>query len=381
MAESPRSVRKAQKGHLKQAARAAKKERREARSGRARAAARSAGTAARTAATDAGTAAKKAASRSGTAAKNAATRSGTAAKKVATRSGTAARNAATRSGTAARNAAAGAAKFARTARGRPAEKVPFQAHLSLVRAPALPITPAVMDREIRVATYNVHRWTGLNGRRAPDPARACFVISELDADVIALQEVLRPSGDNGDSSDDPLVDLCDALGYHLVFAVTREHRRGQLGNAILSRFPVAGTSVLDISHSRIESRGALAAQFSDAEGSLAIVATHLSLVDRTRNRQVVSLLEHPQLNAGPAVLLGDMNAWRKCKATRSLDEALHEHNNLAWPASFPSAKPVLALDRIYTRGAKLLAVDAHDTAAARRASDHLPVIATVELSP
>ncbi|MCZ6464300.1 MAG: endonuclease/exonuclease/phosphatase family protein [Proteobacteria bacterium] len=255
-------------------------------------------------------------------------------------------------------------------------------HLSLVRAPTAPMTLAVMGPELSVATYNVHRWTGLNGRAAPDPARAGFVISELEADVIALQEVLRPSGaaTAGAANDDPLVDLCDTLGLHLAFAVTREHKRGQLGNAILSRFPIAATSVLDISHSRIERRGALAVQFNGENGSLGIVATHLSLVDRTRQKQVESLLDHPQLHAGPTVLLGDMNAWRKCKATRSLDETLHVHHNQKWPASFPSAKPVLALDRIYARGAQVIEVTVHDTPAARRASDHLPVVARIALA-
>ena len=234
------------------------------------------------------------------------------------------------------------------------------------------MTALPMSTEIKVATYNVHRWQGINGRSKPDPARAGYVISELDADVIALQEVLRPdeSGPNGEG--DPLERLADALGMHLAFAVTRQHRRGALGNAILSRFPIAGLSVLDISHSRIERRGALAAQFHAEGGMVGIIATHLSLVDRTRRRQVKALLDHPQLQSGAAVLLGDMNAWRKCKATRELDEM---HNNLEWPASFPSARPVLALDRVYARGADVLEVSSHSTPASRRASDHLPVVA------
>ncbi len=231
-----------------------------------------------------------------------------------------------------------------------------------------------MGRDIRVATYNVHRWTGINGRRTPDPARAGFVISEIDADIIALQEVLRPR-----TGEDPLEMLCDALGLYLAFAVTREHRRGQLGNAILSRYPITALSVLDISHSRFERRGVLAAQFNSEVGNLSVVATHLSLVDRTRQRQVQSLLDHPQLRAGAAILLGDMNAWRQCKATRTLDQALQAHHNLEWPASFPAARPVLALDRIYARGAKVLDAEAHVTQASRRASDHLPIVARVEL--
>jgi endonuclease/exonuclease/phosphatase family metal-dependent hydrolase len=250
-------------------------------------------------------------------------------------------------------------------------RVPY---LALVHSPRRPMTKALMGSCLKVATYNVHRWTGMNGRKSPDPARAGFVISDLDADVIALQEVLRPTGEPC-----PLAAIADALGMHLTFAVTRQHRRGELGNAILSRFPMTAVSVIDISHSRLERRGALAVQLNGEAGNLGVVATHLSLVDRTRQRQVKSLLQHPQLQSGPAVLLGDMNAWRQCKATQELNDVMERHHNREWPSTFPAAAPVLALDRVYSHRAKVLSVKAHDTPASRRASDHLPIIVHLEL--
>jgi endonuclease/exonuclease/phosphatase family metal-dependent hydrolase len=250
----------------------------------------------------------------------------------------------------------------------------LEPHLCFVTSPRRPIPLITMPDSVRVATYNVHRWQGVNGRTKPDVARAGFVISELDADVIALQEVLRPFESDGD---DPLGLLCEELDLHLAFAVTRRHRRGQLGNAILSRFPITAISVVDISHSRIERRGALAAQVGHAGASLGVVATHLSLVDRTRERQVRTLLEHPQMNSGPSILMGDMNAWRNCKGSRALDESLGLHHNLNWPASFPAARPMVALDRIYVRSAEVVSIRKHDSPAARKASDHLPVVAEV----
>lgn len=276
---------------------------------------------------------------------------------------------------AARDQAAKMRDLGDSARSALQDRGEFTPHLSLVRAPAMPIAPGVMGDEITIASYNVHRWTGLNGRARPDAARAGFVLSELEADVIALQEVLRPM-----DGDDPLERICDSLGLHVAFAATRMHKRGQLGNAILSRFPITSISVLDISLSRIERRIALAAQFHAAHCTVGVIATHLSLVDRTRHRQVQMLLDHPQLNSGPAVLVGDMNAWRKCKASQNLEDSLHRHNNVKWPATFPAARPMLALDRVYARGADVIGVSAHDTPAARRASDHLPVMARVELS-
>jgi endonuclease/exonuclease/phosphatase family metal-dependent hydrolase len=245
-------------------------------------------------------------------------------------------------------------------------------HLQLVRAPRRALYDGPMRRRISVATYNVHRWSGVNGRGTPDASRAGYVISELGADVIALQEVLRPF-----DGEDPLEEIADGLGLHVAFAATRVHRLGQLGNAILSRWPMSGVTVLDLSFSRMEKRLAVAAQFHFEGGVLDVLATHLALGDRTRHRQVLSLLEHPRFRGGPTLLAGDLNSWRRCPATRTLDGELHHNHD--WPPSFPSTRPVLALDRIYSRGATILGIDTHASPAARTASDHLPVVAQVEL--
>ena len=93
-----------------------------------------------------------------------------------------------------------------------AEAIPY---LATVRAPSLPLAGKHLSDEISVATYNVHRWAGLNGTRAPDAARAGYVISELDADIVALQEVLRPW-----DQPDPLERIAEALHLHLAFVTT-----------------------------------------------------------------------------------------------------------------------------------------------------------------
>jgi endonuclease/exonuclease/phosphatase family metal-dependent hydrolase len=137
---------------------------------------------------------------------------------------------------------------------------------------------------------------------------------------------------------------------------------------------------IDLSFGRLERRAALAVRLQVGAVQLAVAATHLALVDRTRARQVRALLEHPHLASGPAVLIGDMNAWRPTAASRELDDAFTaRHHNRLWPASYPAVRPVLALDRIYVRGAQVLEMEAHRSVAAQRASDHLPVVACLRL--
>lgn len=255
---------------------------------------------------------------------------------------------------------------------RPAALAPFLAEVST----APPDGGRSAGRRLTVASYNVHRWAGVRGGGAFRPERVLAVAAELDADVLAVQEALRPS-----AGDDPIRALAEAMGYHFAFVVARQHRAGMLGNVVFSRLPIAGAEAIDLSFGRLERRAAVAARLRVSEdAALTVAATHLALVDRTRARQVRALLDHPHL-AGPTVLAGDMNAWRPTIASRSLDEAFTErHHNAGWPPSYPSVRPVLALDRLYARGVRVLGIRAHDSPAARTASDHLPVVAHIELN-
>jgi endonuclease/exonuclease/phosphatase family metal-dependent hydrolase len=243
-----------------------------------------------------------------------------------------------------------------------------------VRAPARARSRRRLTGRFLAATYNVHRWTGLNGRARPDPARAGVVLGEIGADLIALQEVLRPV-----EGADPVVELSERFGLHVAFVVTRAHRRGEIGNAILSRWPLSMVAIFDLTHGRFEKRAAVAVRIDDGHHAIDVVSTHLALADRARRRQVESLLTHPRLRERPTVVLGDMNAWRRSRATDALEWDLGSHNNRRWPASFPAVRPLLALDRIYARGLRIHDVTAHRSPAARRASDHLPVLAMIDV--
>ena len=46
-------------------------------------------------------------------------------------------------------------------------------------------------RTLRIATYNIHRCRGLDGRT--NPSRVADVIRAIEPDVIALQEVIGAS--------------------------------------------------------------------------------------------------------------------------------------------------------------------------------------------
>lgn len=230
--------------------------------------------------------------------------------------------------------------------------------------------------EFTIATYNVHKWGGRTGGRTFNPKKAVRVLRELNADVLALQEVLRPF-----ETSDPLIEIATELGYTMAFVCTRMHRRGELGNAILAKWPVSAAFAIDLSFGRLEQRAALAVQLRGQWSSFTVVATHLAIVDSTRKQQVQYLLAHPQIAKGPVILLGDMNAWRESAAAKHLDkEFLALHHNMNWPSTYPSIRPVMSLDRVYTRGATLENLRAHSSPLSKKGSDHLPVVANVVLN-
>lgn len=231
--------------------------------------------------------------------------------------------------------------------------------------------------EIVVASYNVHKCVGLDRRFDPD--RTMQVISEINADVIALQEADQRFGDRAG-----LLDL-DAVeretGLVPVPLAGRRKSHGWHGNVVLYRkgsVALAKQLVLP----GAEPRGAVIVDLDLDAGPLRVIAAHFGLLRHSRKLQAGTLLTAAELHSEkPTVLVGDLNEWRlgKRSSLRSLEPAFGPAHAIV--PSFPSRFPVLALDRVMVRPHNLLAdVQAHDTALARIASDHLPIRAVIRMS-
>jgi endonuclease/exonuclease/phosphatase family metal-dependent hydrolase len=230
-------------------------------------------------------------------------------------------------------------------------------------------------RTLTVASYNVHRCIGRDGKC--DPARVARVIEELDADVVALQEVdFRYHVRQGD---DQLRFLAEATRYESVWGPVLYGSGGQYGNGILTRPSVLEVRGIDLSVPRYQRRGALDVDLEVHGTPIRIIAAHLGLGLNEREIQVQRLLraldEAPSEDA-PLILLGDFNEWRPPSAP--LRRLHRRFGRTPGMRSFPSRFPVLALDRIWVRPRQaLVAVDVHNSSRARRASDHLPIRAVI----
>src|SRR5262249_11791728 len=91
---------------------------------------------------------------------------------------------------------------------------------------------AMKDKSVfRIATYNTHKCRGMDGRIRPH--RVAEVLRELDADIIALQEIVSLSG--GKREQNQAQYLADAVGFEYRIGETRKLRGAAYGNVVLSR--------------------------------------------------------------------------------------------------------------------------------------------------
>ncbi len=228
----------------------------------------------------------------------------------------------------------------------------------------------MLGKMISVASYNIQKSIGTDFRRRP--ARILDVLDELDADIVALQEVDRRFGERVTSLSVEAIE--SATEYRPLRFGARPQSLGWHGNTILVR---KGTEILDqrrLVLPAFEPRGAVLADLRVRGFALRVVGMHLGLVGLWRRRQAVAVLEQLEaLEASlPTVMLGDFNEWSVDGGCFRLFAA--EHNVSAPGPSYPSVRPMLRLDRIVTSlDLTIERSGVHLSATAREASDHLPI--------
>ena len=228
---------------------------------------------------------------------------------------------------------------------------------------------------LRFASYNIHKGVGLDGRRDPD--RIITVLREVDADIIALQEADRRIGARASVLERAAL---DDTPWRPVEVAKRARSLGWHGNALLVRrdFRIADAEPLDLP--TLEPRGAARADIVHNGVRIRVVGMHLDLSGLRRRDQIRAILRHVGRcrPACPTVLMGDFNQWGT--RTGAMREFRRDWHVLDTGRSFPTRQPVARLDRIVTSHEwGCLEQHVHHSAMAVQASDHLPVVAELEL--
>ena len=228
---------------------------------------------------------------------------------------------------------------------------------------------------LRAVSYNIHSCVGRDNRKAPE--RIVEVLKSTGGTIIGLQEVDSRIG--GRSNLDQFRFLAEHSGMTSIAGPNVVEHRGEYGNILLTSWPVVESRLLRLHVGRYEPRGAIIATLLCEGIRIQVVNTHLGLRLSERRKQVASLLEASSEFAGPTLFLGDFNVWmRRSMLLSRLGAPLAAVFN---PSTFPAGRPLIALDRIWTRPPDAMrSVHVPRTALTSIASDHLPVIADIELS-
>jgi endonuclease/exonuclease/phosphatase family metal-dependent hydrolase len=238
---------------------------------------------------------------------------------------------------------------------------------------------------LRVVTYNVHRCKGLDGRVRPD--RVAKVLKEIDADIVALQEVVCIPG--GEPEGDQAHYLAREIGADFLFGENRKLWGGAYGNVVLSKLPMRTVKNHDLSVRGRERRGCLHIDVDLQGRVLHVFNVHLGtafMERRKQGRQLAGLdiLLNNELK-GPRLLLGDFNEWAPGLTTKLLRahmQSVDIKKHLRRRTTYPGVLPMFHLDHIYhDESMEVVGLTLHRTRTSLVASDHLPLIAELKLLP
>ena len=235
----------------------------------------------------------------------------------------------------------------------------------------------------RIATYNIHKCRGVDGRVHPE--RVARVLEEINADIVSLQEVVSHEG--AAIADHQADYLAGRLGLFGAMGETRKHRGGAYGNVTLSRWDFKLIRPIDITIGGREQRVALRTDIRMGGHILHMFNVHLGTAVRERRQQAIRLIDRDLLRAvdisGPRIVLGDFNEWVRGLVTKTLVAEFHLtdlHAHLTRTRSYPALLPMLHLDHIYfDHHLKVEKAFHHRTRRALIASDHLPLVADLVL--
>lgn len=248
-----------------------------------------------------------------------------------------------------------------------------------------------MTHRVRILSYNIHKGFAMGNVR--------FVLHQMkqairsvSADLVFLQEVIGAHAQHAGRvvewpSESQFEFLADEAWSHYAYGQNAVYDAGHHGNAILSCWPIAEWSNLNVSTNAFEQRGILHAVVQSPEGGKRVncLCLHFNMLKRGRMRQVAQLCDRIAAAVPadePLIIAGDFNDWSELAtgmltAEHEIQDAFQVATGFS-PRTFPAWFPVLKLDRIYVRGAKVISAERLCGEPWRSLSDHVPLLVEIE---
>lgn len=245
--------------------------------------------------------------------------------------------------------------------------------------------------KLRILSYNIHKCIGGLDRRYR-PERIVETIGHYEPDIVMMQEVDRDAKRSNNHHQSEVLAEMLGLAHSCWYPNVNVRGGGQYGNAILSRFPLTDSHNIDLTTPPKKKRSVVygrhrivlpASSKSHHTRTVHLFNMHLGLSQIERKIQLRKFLDcHPFKGLHedtPIIVGGDLNdvygnLGSKLLAPvgfRTIKKAL---------ATFPAYAPMRALDGLYVRGnVDLITLKRSRLKIARQASDHLPLIADLEI--
>lgn len=229
---------------------------------------------------------------------------------------------------------------------------------------------------LRIASYNIRKAMGTDRKR--DPARILRIVKDMAPDIIALQEVdLRLPPRLPVFVADQIEAQC---GLRPIEFESETPSLGWHGNAILlhPKFEVTAHGHLNLPG--LEPRGLVWVEVRSGAAAFRMVGVHLGLLRASRRRQLSALLQTwPQEGDLPTLIAGDFNERSLAVGLGRLSRRFEIRDG---GPSYHARHPIFALDRVaFTRSFTLRDISVFKNHETALASDHLPLVATLDLNP
>jgi endonuclease/exonuclease/phosphatase family metal-dependent hydrolase len=220
---------------------------------------------------------------------------------------------------------------------------------------------------VRVMTYNING--GIGSDHLCQPERAAAVIAASAPDIVALQDV----GGNGDSGQ--LQHLAAELGMRC-WGGTQEN-----GVGFLSYYPLSGVREFDLGEGGYCQR----ADFEKHGQRLHLLNVRLASAAGPRQLQIGTLLGSDFLSSRslvcPTLICGDFADHWWGAGNFSLAVMLQRAPRPWFSGTYPAQMPLFGRDRGYAyNGLNILDVSIVHSSLTRKASQHLPVIFTLQIA-
>lgn len=246
-----------------------------------------------------------------------------------------------------------------------------------------------MSKTVTVMTYNVHSAIGMDGTLSP--IRIADVIDQCNPDIVALQELDCgvPRTEMIDQAH--LIALNLNMSYHFHSSIQVEE--GEYGNAVLSQYPVklvkAGALPMLPYNDSCERRGAIWVTIDVHGVQLQVVATHFGLSRKERMAQTEEIMGPEWLGhrecREPVILCGDFNALPASRVYRRITAQLRDAQRCLDgrrpQGTCPVRFPFMRIDHLFiSDDLKVRSFFVPKTPLTRVASDHFPLVVTLELT-